>query len=300
MDAVALKKVERRLGDFVLGPLDLTVPRGAVLAFVGPNGAGKTTTLDLMMGMGAPDRGEIGVLGMAMPRDEVMIKSRVAYVSPDLNFTPWGSVGRALDFVRGFYPGWDGQRCDRLLKEFSIARKERIAALSFGARIKLSLVMALSRDAELLLLDEPTVGLDVNARLLLFREILDFVKRQERAAIISSHQLSDLQRLADRVAILNKGRLIASGRMDELVERYVQLDARLTTGGAMPAIDGVTVLERDGGRLRLMLDRRQDVQLAEFGMDVLDEAPMSLEEIFVALVADRVANKNGIQNGVGA
>ena len=173
MDAVALRKVERRLGSFVLGPLDLTVPRGAVLAFVGPNGAGKTTTLDMLMGMGVPDRGEIEVLGLSMPQGEVAIKSRTAYVSPDLNFTPWGNVGRALDFVRGFYPDWDQQRCDRLLKEFSIARKERIAALSFGARIKLSLVMALSRDAELLLLDEPTVGLDVNARLLLFREILD-------------------------------------------------------------------------------------------------------------------------------
>ena len=238
MNAIALKGVERRLGDFVLGPLDLTVPRGAVLAFVGPNGAGKTTTLDLLMGMGKADRGEISVLGLGMPRDEVAIKSKVAYVSPDLNFTPWGSVGRALDFVRGFYPDWDQQRCDRLLKEFSVARKERIAALSFGARIKLSLVMALSRDAELLLLDEPTVGLDVNARLLLFREIRVFVKRGDRTVVISSHQLSDLEKLADHVAILNKGKLIAVGAMAELVERH---------------------------------------------------APMSLEEIFVALIADKSA-----------
>ena len=242
MNAIALKSVERRLGDFVLGPLDLTVPRGAVLAFVGPNGAGKTTTLDLLMGMGKADRGEISVLGLGMPRDEVAIKSKVAYVSPDLNFTPWGSVGRALDFVRGFYPDWDQQRCDRLLKEFSVARKERIAALSFGARIKLSLVMALSRDAELLLLDEPTVGLDVNARLLLFREIRAFVKRPgrtgSRAVVISSHQLADLEKLADRVAILNKGKLIAAASMAELVERH---------------------------------------------------APMTLEEIFVSLIADKSA-----------
>ena len=247
MNAIALKGVERKLGSFVLGPLDLTVPRGAVLAFVGPNGAGKTTTLDLLMGMGSADRGEIGVLGLTMPRDEVAIKSKVAYVSPDLNFTPWGSVGRALDFVRGFYPDWNQDRCERLLTEFSVARNERIAALSFGARIKLSLVMALSRDAELLLLDEPTVGLDVNARLLLFREIRDFVKRQDgtkgRTVVISSHQLSDLEKLADHVAILNKGRLIATGRMDELVERH---------------------------------------------------APMSLEEIFIALIADqKVADKKG-------
>lgn len=237
MHAIALKGVERRLGDFVLGPLDLTVPRGAVLAFVGPNGAGKTTTLDLLMGMGAADRGEIEVLGKHMPRDQVAIKSKVAYVSPDLNFTPWGSVGRALDFVRGFYPDWDITRCDRLLEEFSVARKERVAALSFGARIKLSLVMALSRDAELLLLDEPTVGLDVNARLLLFRELRDFVKRADRAVVISSHQLSDLEKLADHVAILNKGKLIAAGPMAELVERHApksleEIFVGLIAGGA--------------------------------------------------------------------
>ena len=220
MHAIELKGVERRLGDFVLGPLELSVPKGAVLAFVGPNGAGKTTTLDMLMGMGAPDRGEIRVLGKVMPRDEVAIKSRIAYVSPDLNFTPWGSVGRALDFVRGFYPDWDSARCDRLLEEFSVARKERIAALSFGARIKLSLVMALSRDTELLLLDEPTVGLDVNARLLLFREIREFVGRGERTVVISSHQLSDLEKLADHVAILNKGKLIAGGTMAQLVARH--------------------------------------------------------------------------------
>jgi len=222
-----------------------------------------------------------------MPRNEVAIKSKVAYVSPDLNFTPWGSVGRALDFVRGFYPDWDQGRCDRLLTEFSVARNERVAALSFGARIKLSLVMALSRDAELLLLDEPTVGLDVNARLLLFREIRDFVKRTDRTVVISSHQLSDLEKLADHVAILNKGRLIATGRMDELVERYVQLDARLTTGGAMPVIEGVALLAQDDTRLKLMLDRKQGAQLAQFGIEVLGENPMSLEDIFIALIADQ-------------
>ena len=288
MNAIALNGVERRLGDFVLGPLDLVVPQGSVLAFVGPNGAGKTTTLDLLMGMGRADRGEISVLGQQMPQDEVAIKSRIAYVSPDLNFTPWGSVGRALDFVRGFYPDWDNQRCERLLQEFSVARKERVAALSFGARIKLSLVMALSRDAELLLLDEPTVGLDVNARLLLFRELRDFVKRAHKAVVISSHQLSDLEKLADRVAILNKGKLIATGRMDELVERYVQIDARLTTGGAMPAIQGARLLAQDGARLRLMLDRKQKEPgaLAKLGIEVLDETPMNLEDIFVALISE--------------
>lgn len=289
MAAIALNGVERRLGSFALGPLTFSVPRGSVLAFIGPNGAGKTTTLDLLMGLGRADRGEINLLGMAMPCDEVAIKSKVAYVSPDLNFSPWGKVGRALDFVSGFYPDWDDARCNKLLGEFGVRREERIAALSFGARIKLSLVMALARDAELLLLDEPTTGLDVAARLILFREILEFIKRENRTVVISSHQLSDLERLADHVAILNKGRLVTIERMDELVERYVQLDARLGTGGAMPVMDGIRIMDRDGQRYRLLFDRaaaHQD-KLRQDGVEILSETPMTLEEIFVALVADK-------------
>jgi ABC-2 type transport system ATP-binding protein len=222
-DAVALKGVTRRLGKFVLGPLDLEVPRGGVTALIGRNGAGKTTTLDLLMGMGRADSGAIEVLGLAMPRDEVAIKQRVAYVNPDISFLAWGKVGRALDFVSGFYPDWSDARCNELLAAFGIGRGERIAALSFGARIKLSLVMALARDAELLLLDEPAVGLDVEARRRLFSEILDFVKREDRAIVISSHQLSDLERVADHVAIIDKGQLMLFSRMDRLVERFVLL-----------------------------------------------------------------------------
>ncbi len=284
--AIDLRGLTSRRGKFQLGPLDLTIPRGAVVAFIGPNGTGKTTTLDLLMGLGAPDGGEIEILGLHQPRDEVAIKARVAYVNPDQNYMAWGRVGRALDFVSDFYPDWDAARCERLLHTFNIARTDRIMGLSFGARIKLSLIMALSRDAELLLLDEPTVGLDVTARLALFSEILEVMKREGRTVVISSHQLADLERLADHVAILDQGRLLTLGRMDELVDRYVQIDADHLTGGALPVIDGVRVVARDGNRVRLLFDRRlgRRDDLAACGLSVISETPMTLEELFVALV----------------
>ena len=289
-DALALKGVTRRLGKFVLGPLDLEVPRGSVTALIGPNGAGKTTTLDLALGLGAPDGGSIDVVGLSMPTDEVAIKRKVAYVNPDLNYQPWGRVGRALNFLRKFYPDWNDAACERLLVDFGLERGQKIAALSFGARIKLSLVAAFSRDAELLLLDEPTTGLDVNAKLKLFGHILDFVKREDRAVVISSHQLADLERVADQVAIIDRGRLVIFERMDRLVSRFVQIDARLTTGGAIPAQDGVRLMARDGDRLRLLLDldNASREQLAAHGLKSLSETPLTLEEIFLALVAPQV------------
>src|SRR6188768_2535775 len=105
--AVEIRGLQRSYRRFTLGPLDMTVPRGAIYGFVGPNGAGKTTTLDLVMGMGAKSGGRITVLGCDHLRDEVAMKRQVGYVSPDLTFEPWRRVGRAIQFVRGFYPTWD-------------------------------------------------------------------------------------------------------------------------------------------------------------------------------------------------
>jgi ABC-2 type transport system ATP-binding protein len=283
--AVHLEGLTCKVGRFQLGPLDLIAPRGQVTALVGPNGAGKTTTLDLIMAMGRPDKGRIRVLGLEQPKDEVEIKSRTAYASPDLEFAAWNKVGRAVDFVSGFYPDWNESRCARLMELFGLARDERIATLSFGARIKLSLVMAFSRDAELLLLDEPTVGLDPASRRVLFSEILGFVEREDRAVLISSHQLDDLERLADRLIVLDRGRIVASGAMDEVLGRFVTLDATLS--GALPETQGVRLLEQDGPRARLLVDRSaaDPEAMAASGIQPLAEAPVTLDELVVALTS---------------
>ncbi|MDB5438260.1 MAG: transporter [Caulobacteraceae bacterium] len=285
--AIKLTGLTAKRGAFVLGPLDLTLERGMVVALIGPNGAGKTTTLDLIMGLGRPDSGRIEVGDLVQPRDQAQIKARIAYVSPDLNFAAWGKVGRALDFVSGFYPDWDKARCERLLAQFGLSRGERILTLSFGARIKLSLVMALSRRAEILLLDEPTVGLDVQARLALFAELLEAVRSNGASVVISSHQLADLERLADQVVIMAHGRILSAGGMDELTTRHIQIDAQLTTGGALPALNGVRLIAREGDRLRLLFDRdlASEDDLARAGLEILARSPMSLEEVFVALTA---------------
>lgn len=271
-------------GRFELGPLSLTVPRGSVTALIGPNGAGKTTLLDLLMGLGRPNSGHISLLGLSHPADEVAIKARVAYVNPDLNYAVWGRVGRAIDFVRGFYPDWNAQRCDRLLEAFELKRSDKISALSFGGRIKLALIMALAREAEILLLDEPTVGLDVNARRVLFHEILEVVKAENRTVVISSHQLSDLERLADHCAIIANGQLVVMAPMDGLLARYHQIDVQAE--GRTPDMAGVRLISRNGSRLRLLIDRTvcDEAELAA-AVRVIADVPLNLEDLFVALTS---------------
>jgi ABC-2 type transport system ATP-binding protein len=284
--AIDIRGVQKSFGlSFTLGPLSLTVPRGAIYALIGPNGAGKSTTLNMLMGVGQPTQGRINVLGRDITEDDVEIKRRTAYVSPDMDYRAWGTVGRAIDFVRGFYPDWDAARCEELQFRFALHRLERVDTLSFGARIKLALVLALSREPELLVLDEPTLGLDAIARRQLFAELLKFMQGGDRTILISSHQLADLERFADHAAIVNQGRLLTCGRMDELIERYRQLDV-LAAHEAATALPGICVLEQRGDRARLLIDRGavSAGALETLGIQVIAEIPLTLEDLFLALI----------------
>jgi ABC-2 type transport system ATP-binding protein len=288
--AIELNGVEKQLGKFHLGPLSLTVPRGAIYGLIGPNGAGKSTTLDLLIGLGRIDGGALRILGRDPVVDEVEIKRRAAYVSPDLSFGPLSTVGRAVRFMSGFYTDWDHERCARLQETFGVASGDRISALSFGTRMKLSLILALSRDAELLLLDEPTLGLDAIARRQLFEELLAFMRREDRTILISSHQLTDLERFADHAAIIDRGRLVVSGRMDQLIERYLQLRVRAHEA-LSHELPGVVIVRRDAGQALIVVDTTvtQPQTLIALGVEVLGEASLTLEDFFLSLAKDSVS-----------
>jgi len=258
---------------------------GAIYGFVGPNGAGKTTTIDLIFGLGMEDAGTITVLGLDHRRDEKAMKLRTGYVGPELNHSVWGRVSRLISFVKGFYPTWDDAYCSRLLDEFGIDLSARVMSLSFGTKIKLSLVLALAWRPTLLVLDEPTVGLDAISKRQVFAELLAAVRDGDRAVFISSHAITDLERFADHVGMIKSGKLLFEGPVTDIVERYRLVD--LTAGQATRIADepGVLVQEKDGSRWRLLLDReRMPVErLAQLGITPLADSGLSLEELFVAL-----------------
>ena len=284
--AVDIREIRKSFGlDFNLGPVSLSLPRGAICALVGPNGAGKTTLMNLLMGIGRADGGTAELAGHDIRTEEVEVKRRTAYVSPDLSYRAWGSVGRAIDFVSGFYPDWNIDRCDRLLQSFGLHRSERIDTLSFGSRVKLATLFALSRDAELLLLDEPTAGLDPLARQQLFAELLKYMRSEDRTILISSHQLADLERFADHVAVMQAGQVIAFGSIPDLLERYVQLDVQLPRNASVQN-SVLRAITRQEDRACVLLDRRspQRQSLEALGAEVLGETSLTLEELFIALM----------------
>jgi ABC-2 type transport system ATP-binding protein len=273
--AIVVQELHKSVGtSFCLGPLSLSIPKGVVCALIGPNGAGKTTLMNLLMGTGPADGGCARVFGHDVATATVEVKRVAALVSPEISYRAWGTVGRAIDFVSGFYPDWDRKRCADLLGQMGLHRSERVDGLSFGGRVKLSLLLALARNARLLLLDEPSVGLDPLARQQLYAELFNFIRDEERTVLISSHQLAELERCADHVVVVNEGQLVASGTTPELLSRYTELD----------------VLFRDGQRARVLWDRAeaQAPRPEEIGVQqIIGERTMTLEELLVTLVKSR-------------
>lgn len=280
-ERIRVDGLAHRIGRFQLGPIDLAVPDGSITALIGPNGAGKTTLLDLMFGLGQPQGGRVVFSGLEAG-DPVLVRQRVGFVSPDLSYASWGRVGSVLDYVAGFYPAWDEANCGRLLDLFGLTRSEKVAGLSFGARTKLSVVIALARETDALLLDEPTTGLDPMARRHLFAELLAYIEQSGRSVIISSHQLSELERLADRVAILDHGQLLASGSTDVLVDRFEQWDVIDGEPGSMPS-GAIRLLAREDRRSRVMVDLAHADVASLQQLKVVSRTPMTLEEVFLGL-----------------
>jgi len=263
----------------------MTVPAGAIYGFVGPNGAGKTTTLDLIFGLGGTDGGTIRVLGLDHVRDEVAMKRAAGYVSPDLNYQAWTRIDRAIGFVRGFYPTWDDNYCQTLLSAFHLNWRDAIATLSFGAKTKLSLLLAMSWRPKVLVLDEPTIGLDAISKQQIFGELLGMVRDGERSVLMSSHNLTDLERITDHVGMIKSGRMIFEGATSDVVERFRMVDVEATHAAALAEQAGITVQETEGLRGRVLVDQRQVSvdHLRARGVTVLSDGPVTLEELFVAL-----------------
>jgi ABC-2 type transport system ATP-binding protein len=291
-NAIEIRGLVKKYPLFQLGPLDLTVPCGAIYGLIGPNGAGKTTAIDMIFGMGRNDAGTIRVLGLDHRADEVALKQRAAYVSPDLNFQVWGKVGRAIRFVRGFYPVWDDDYCAELMKAFHLRDNDRIITLSFGAKTKLSLLLALSRRPEILILDEPTTGLDAVSKQQVFGELLKAVEDGRRTVLISSHGLSDIERFADHIGMIKNGRLLLEGRTDEIVDRYRLAEFFTNNGSTLPSpgTEGFMILKWNENRWHALLDRQSGAEkwLEAQGAQQISLTRLTLEDLFVALFKEEV------------
>lgn len=228
---IQINDVHRRHGDFELHVPQWTVQPGEVVGLVGPNGVGKTTLLRLLAGIDKPDTGTVSVLGMHPVKDYVEVRSRCAFMTDDQPVFSM-RIRQLLKLVSGYYPSWDAEHVDELLKRFELDPKAYTQALSRGQGTRLRLLIAMAFRPDLLLLDEPGAGLDLAGRRELLKSVVEIAGGGQRSVIISSHHLGDIERICDRLLVLNNGQVLRDGAADELIEDGQTLEDAMFAWGA--------------------------------------------------------------------
>jgi ABC-2 type transport system ATP-binding protein len=212
-NAFALRGVSRSFTHFQLSQLSLSLPLGQIMGLVGPNGAGKSTTIRLLMGLLAPEGGEIEMLGRSVPADIADLKREVAYVAADMRLYGTATLGWHMKLVASIYASWDAGYAAQLLRRFNLKAEQGVKGLSHGEHVKALLLLALARRPRLLVLDEPTSGLDPVARHELLTELMTIVQDDQRSILFSSHNTLDVERICDQIAFIDRGRLVDEGEL---------------------------------------------------------------------------------------
>jgi ABC-2 type transport system ATP-binding protein len=272
--------------------LNLAVPGGAIFGFLGRNGAGKTTAIKILLGMARPTGGAARVFGLdsAEQSSSVAIRSRTGFVSEDKDLLGHFSVEQTIRFTAGFYPRWRRDEERRYLARFDLPADRKVKDLSRGMRTKLGLLLALCRGAELLVLDEPTSGLDPAAAEEVLHALVAAVAGGDTTVFFSSHQIAEVEQIADRIAIVDRGRVAVSGGLDDLRASYRRI--QLVFDGAAPE-----PVFRSPGLVRVVRNHRVLSVVVSGGAErLIDEArhlqpvtidsePLTLKDVFLETVA---------------
>jgi ABC-2 type transport system ATP-binding protein len=289
--AIETQGLARRFGRTeAVTDLTLQVPAGSIFALLGPNGAGKTTTLKLLMNLLKPTKGTATVLGADSRTLEAAQFQRIGYVSENQRLPEWMTPGELFDYCRPFYPTWDDELRRRLESDLALAARTPLGTLSRGTRMKAALLASLAYRPDLVVLDEPFTGLDPVVRDELIRGLLDVSGDRPSTILISSHDIDEVERLADWVGFMNDGRLQFAERVAALLGRFRLVEV-VPAGGApveMPAVTHWLPRGTAGRTLRFVDTRHDDADAADrisaaFPACDIRVTPLPLREIFIIL-----------------
>ena len=268
--------------------LDLRVPAGSIFGFLGRNGAGKTTTIKTLMGLLRADSGSAHVFGspVADADRSAEIRRRIGFVTEDKELYPYMTVEEIIRFTRPLFPKWRSDLERRYLEIFELPLKSKIPDLSKGMRSKLMLLLAISRGADLLILDEPTDGLDPAAIEDVLRELVTIAATSGTTMFFSSHQLAEVDLIADHIGIIDQGRMIVSGSLDDIKARYCRIRVVLNDSNDLTLQwkDGVESVYQEGRVVLLLASRNVDgivEQARTIPGAVVERFPVTLKEIFL-------------------
>jgi len=292
--AIEFRAVGKAYRFFTLSDVNLTLPCGQIMGLVGPNGAGKSTLIRILMSLVRQDHGEVRVLGYAMPDEQAAAKWQVGYVSEDMRLYAYATLGWHMKFVASIYPGWDAPYAQTLLKRFNLRPEQQIKSLSHGERAKATLLLMLARRPRLLVLDEPTTGLDPVARHEMLTELMDVLRDERRAILFSSHNTQDVEQISDQITFIDRGRIIDSSDKETFIEQWHRLRLDVPDGVSLPTLPGAVDVAVSGRVATVTTNARSQELAAAYaraGATIVEIQRMTLEEIFVAnVMASRKGN----------
>ncbi len=293
-NAIEIKGITKKYDGFTLDNVSFNVPKGSIMGFIGQNGAGKSTTIRSLLNIIPVDGGEISLLGLDHIKDEQKIKERIAVVFDEI---PFHDIFNAKDMSRifeGIYPNWNRNEYMRYLERFQLPRKKKIGDFSKGMKMKLQIACALSHNAELLVMDGPTSGLDPVVRDEILRIFMEYLENGERSILMSSHITSDLEKIADSITYIDRGKILLSGYKDEILETHGVIKCSKEQLAEIDTADIVSVRTNSFGA-EVMINNREAAYSKYSGL-ILD--PTTLEEIMVFYVnRDKKEWGNSYVNG---
>jgi ABC-2 type transport system ATP-binding protein len=283
---ISLRDIRKSYWDFELGPVNLEIEPGYVVAVVGPNGGGKSTLFRVLMNLVQPSSGELKLFGGAYPHDEVAIKQRVAYVPERSIGHDEMSANSLGEFFSRFYPGWDGRLYEDLLKRLEIEPNKEFGKLSKGVQRRLAFALALATGCQLLLLDEPTAGVDPFARRQMLEDISRFMHDghhgESRTVVLATHVMEEVRRIADYVVFLVDGEFLGLHEKDALLEGWKTFWVDKEPEGNIPG-----VVEIEGGTpTRIVSDSPEETAqaLSSENIRIVRSGTLDLEEILSHLM----------------
>jgi len=286
---IDIRRVSRHFGArAALDDVSLTIPRGGVFGLIGGNGAGKTTLIKHILGLLKAQRGTVEVFGLDPVQNPVGVLGRVGYLSEDRDLPEWMRIIELMRYTQAFFPNWDERFAEELREAFDLDPKAVVKNLSRGQRARAGLLVALAHRPELLVLDEPSSGLDPVVRRDILGAIIRTIADEGRTVLFSSHLLDEVERVADRVAIIHQGRIMLSASMEDIKEQHHRLTLRF--GQAVdrpPSLVGALSFVGHGDEWTYICsgEGRQLRHAAEaLGATVVDDAALTLDEIFVSRI----------------
>jgi len=284
--AFQLTELTKQFPDFKLGPINLELEPGKVLGYVGPNGSGKTTTMHCLVGLIKADSGRAEIFGKENDPNKIGWKFDIGYVGDKHVFYENWSGEKNLKFISQFYPSWSDDMASKLIKRFELPIAKKAKELSTGNRVKLSLVQVLSRFPILLILDEPTAGLDPVVRTELLDLLFEVLEDGERAIFYSTHILTDISRLADELAFIDSGKVMLKSPKDDLTENWRRISFKLIEN--TNEFEKVVSVEHEGHNYKVVSkDFTSTVnQLKQFGAQNIQETRMGIDEIAVHILKE--------------